>query len=923
MKALGKRFKNITGDIMLSSGQIAYTGVFVIGYRSEMLQGWAKLLEERKITCSEPFSLRETLGKEVEIREWVINKLPNDMLSIDNGIMMAQSNRWPLMIDPQGQANKWIKATYKDDAENQLVVLKQNNPTFVRNMEMGIHSGSPVLLENVPEFLDPILEQILTKQIVTTGGIQTVQLGDNAVEYDPKFKLFITTKLMNPHYPPELCVKVNLLNFMATAEGLEDQMLGQCVAREEPKLEAQREQLVLDDAANQKALQEIEDTILNLLKTAKGNILDDEVLIKSLNQSKSTSDLIGEKVKQSQKTKGFIAKTRDRYQSVGFHVSQLFFCIADLASVDPMYQYSLEWYINLFNIAIDNAEKDKDPVQRTKNLNDTFTYTLYVNVCRSLFAKDKLLFSFLLATKIMLGQGSLEQENLTYLLQGNIAMDLERPNPAGAGSWLTDKIWGEMLAMSKLSSFQGIDKDVEANLPKYRTIFEAVDAELTLQEMTIVDDSGRAVSTGKDRYTIFERLCILRALRPDVCVPVIQTFITEEIGETFIDPPPFDLMTCYKESNCTTPLVFVLTPGAAPMDELLKLADEVGFSDKLTSMSLGQAREKAERHPRGTALREVGVPRELPPLRELDADPRAHLRGALPRACGGALPALADEQPEQGLPGLRAAERRQDDERAAQGHQGEPRHQLREHLRGLPHGQPGQSPVRRAAGGVQEAALFALLLPRPPAGAAQVRPSGVEHEVRLLAAGLEHHHGAAHDLPRLIEPRGGGAVRGHLLPGGRVQLRRARHRREGPANAHEYPHGVLHARAGLWLQVLAERHLLRAARRRPRIVPEYIKGLPYHEGPEVFGLHDNANTTFALAETDALLTTALSLQSKSGGSGGGGGGGGDGGSEVGDGGQQSWDALIAGVADDVSARLLPFSTWRRRCSTSPRRTPRA
>ena len=213
------------------------------------------------------------------IREWVINKLPNDGFSIDNAIMMTQSNRWPLMIDPQGQANKWVKMM---EAPQQLKVVKQNNPTFVRSIEMAINFGVPVLLENVPEYLDPILENVLVKNIVTQGGVSTMQLGDNSVEYDPKFKLYITTKLTNPHYPPELCVKVNLLNFMATAEGLEDQMLGQCVAAEEPELEKQREQLVLDDAENQKALKEIEDEILRLLKSAEGNILDDEVLIETL-----------------------------------------------------------------------------------------------------------------------------------------------------------------------------------------------------------------------------------------------------------------------------------------------------------------------------------------------------------------------------------------------------------------------------------------------------------------------------------------------------------------------------------------------------------------------------------------------------------------------------------------------------------------
>merc|ERR1711871_1381435 len=155
------------------------------------------------------------------------------------------------------------------------------------------------LLENVPEAIDPILESVLLKQLVKAGGVYTIRLGDATIEYDQKFKLYITTKLTNPHYPPELCVKVNLLNFMATAEGLEDQMLGQCVAAEEPELEKQREQLVLDDAENQKALKEIEDEILRLLQSAAGNILDDEVLIETLAQSKVTSGVIEQKVKQA------------------------------------------------------------------------------------------------------------------------------------------------------------------------------------------------------------------------------------------------------------------------------------------------------------------------------------------------------------------------------------------------------------------------------------------------------------------------------------------------------------------------------------------------------------------------------------------------------------------------------------------------
>jgi dynein heavy chain len=76
-------------------------------------------------------------------------------------------------------------------------------------------------------------------QVIKVGGVQSIRLGDSTVEYDPNFRLYITTKLRNPHYPPETCVKVNLLNFMATAEGLEDQMLGIVVRAEVPELERQ------------------------------------------------------------------------------------------------------------------------------------------------------------------------------------------------------------------------------------------------------------------------------------------------------------------------------------------------------------------------------------------------------------------------------------------------------------------------------------------------------------------------------------------------------------------------------------------------------------------------------------------------------------------------------------------------------------
>jgi dynein heavy chain, axonemal len=603
---LQSKYANVTGDILLSAGVIAYLGAFTAPYRDDAIHQWATLLQSKSIPCSNDFTLRDTLGNAVTIRSWIINRLPNDSFSIENAIMLTKSNRWPLMIDPQGQANKWIK---KLEEANGLKVVKQSQGNFIRTIENAIQFGNPVLIENIGESIDPILEPLLLKQVVMNGGVGTVKLGDTVIEYDPNFRLYMTTKLRNPHYPPELCVKVNLLNFMATSEGLQDQMLAKVVAMEQKELEATRQQLIIEDAENQKQLKEIEDKILVLLKNAEGNILDDEELIDTLANSKKTSNTIIEKVKVAETTQVRITKVRQGYIPVANLASQLFFIISDLSLLDPMYQYSLDWYMTLFESAIESAEKSKILEDRLRNLNDCFTYLLYKNVCRSLFEKDKLLFSFLLTTKILINRSTvssstatlhIDPQELRFLLQGNISMEaLKRRNPYE--SWLSEKIWRDLAAMMDLSSrYEGFYDYFKSNHAKFRDLLISSDPLTTFNEIfqdQEIENTATATAVDKEAanksdraFTIdsFKKLCILRSMRPDVMVPAIQEFIAAEMGTKFIESPTIQIKNCYQDSKCFTPIILVLTPGAAPMTELYKLADDLGYSNRLTVISLGQ-----------------------------------------------------------------------------------------------------------------------------------------------------------------------------------------------------------------------------------------------------------------------------------------------------------------------------------------------
>jgi dynein heavy chain len=123
----------------------------------------------RKIPCSEQFSLSSTLGDAVKIRAWQIACLPVDAFSIDNGIIVTNSRRWPLFIDPQGQANKWVKNMEK---ELKLQIIKLSDSNYTRTLENAIQFGTPVLLENVQEELDPILQPILLKSTFKQQGVE-------------------------------------------------------------------------------------------------------------------------------------------------------------------------------------------------------------------------------------------------------------------------------------------------------------------------------------------------------------------------------------------------------------------------------------------------------------------------------------------------------------------------------------------------------------------------------------------------------------------------------------------------------------------------------------------------------------------------------------------------------------------------------
>ena len=563
---------NLVGDMIISAGVISYLGAFTSVYRENVIAKWLECCMQNSIPRSPVFAMSKILGDPVKIREWIITGLPTDSFSIDNAIVVANARRWPLLIDPQGQANKWIKTLERN---NNLQVIKLSaGGEYLRTLENAIQFGLPVLLEDVGEELDPTLEPVLLKQTFKSGGVNCIRIGDSTIEFSSDFRFYITTKYRNPHYLPEVAVKVTLLNFMITPEGLTDQLLGIVVAKERPDLEEQKNELVVQGASNKKKLKELEDKILEVLSESEGNILEDETAIGIISEAKVLGNEITEKQQLAEETEKKIDETRLNYRPCGEYTMVLFFCITDLGNIDPMYQYSLPWFNNLFLSSIESSEGSDDVSKRLSSIQEHFTYSLYCNVCRSLFEKDKLLFAFQLCIRILQNGGKVDSAEWNFLLTGGLTEPEMEANPAE--EWLPDKAWRDINKLALLPAFAELPGSIASSTMSWRTLYDDT-APQRIRMPEPFADIGR-----------FRMLLIMRCLRPDKVVPAVQDFVEETLGKQYVEPLPFNLGACYNESSAVSPLIFVLSAGSDPTAALVTFAEEKEMSSRIGFISLGQ-----------------------------------------------------------------------------------------------------------------------------------------------------------------------------------------------------------------------------------------------------------------------------------------------------------------------------------------------
>ncbi|KAK2953633.1 putative Dynein axonemal heavy chain 6 [Blattamonas nauphoetae] len=607
----------LQGSSLLSAATLAYLGPFSADFRRQITLEWTdrcRSLLLPSVAEGKCFELQSALSSEVETRDWAIQGLPSDKLSLDNAVVVTRSRKWPLMVDPQGQANRWIRAK---ENNNKLKVMRIGEPSFIRNLSNSIRFGQPVLLEDVGEQLDPQLEPILNQQIIKQAGRTIIHLNDQDVDYNSNFKLYITTKLPNPKYLPEMFIKTTVINFTVTSMGLEEQLLAEVVLNEKKEIEDAKDKLVRGMAADKRQLVEMEARILQLMKSKTvTELLDDTSLIATLDQSKRTSIEINTRVKEAIVTEASLMAARAEYNPMAVRGALLYFSIVDLASLDPMYQYSLRYFQSIFKLALTQTEQKPTLEERLNSLIENLTEMVSSNVCRGLFERHRIIFSLLMTMRIKVRDGTIKQSELDVLLKSPDVLDgsdrvefekrmKEKETQEGEQQsppqvdpstihnpsieTISGKSWSEtqMLDHNWPTVFGGIcasiaQKDLETEALIWDPILNST---LPLQSML--------PEPFLSRLSPFQFLILVKTLVPQKLSPSISFYVRNQLGEVFAESPPLDLKQALADSSPGTPIIFILSTGADPAAHLLRHAQNVNYTDKLKLLSLGQGQGPA------------------------------------------------------------------------------------------------------------------------------------------------------------------------------------------------------------------------------------------------------------------------------------------------------------------------------------------
>ena len=565
-KTFEQEMGTIVGDVLLSAAFLAYGGFFDQHYRQIMRREWTDHLLAANISFKPELAMSRFLSTADERLEWQSNALPNDTLCVENAIMLKRYNRYPLVIDPTGQATAYLQQMYKG---RKIMVTSFLDESFLKNLESALRFGTPILIQDV-ENLDPILNPVLNRELRRTGGRILIRVGNQDIDFAPAFTMFLATRDPSVEFSPDICSRVTFVNFTMTRSSLQTQALDKVLRVERPEIEKKRTDLIKLQGEFRVRLRHLERSLLQALNESQGSILEDDKVIATLETLKKEAAEVTRKVEDTDVVMKEVEQVTNEYLPLAQACSGIYFTLEQLASIHHFYQFSLDYFLEIFDHVLSanpNLQSTKDLAERKEILlRDIFLVT-YRRASRSLLHTDYLVLATALA-KVRLrseaGEAAIEEVDAV--------MDL----PAGEGT-ITDE---------QRRVLDGVSTDIA------KSVEEAVAA--ASPDTFIADLEG---SRGKpwcdhaDEADIKDAARLVTAtklLRPARMIPALTRFSDTAFDTDLAALAECDLRTVVQdEVSAVHPIALASVPGYDASYRVDSLCRNTGAA--YTSVAMGSA----------------------------------------------------------------------------------------------------------------------------------------------------------------------------------------------------------------------------------------------------------------------------------------------------------------------------------------------
>ncbi|KAF8367390.1 dhc-1 [Pristionchus pacificus] len=573
--------ETLIGDALLSAAFLSYSGYLDQQLRDVLFNRWTEHAQKAGIRFRSDIARIEYLSTADERIQWNKNGLPVDDLCTENAIMLHRFNRYPLIIDPSGQAVDFLM---KEFAHKNIQKTSFLDDSFRKNLESALRFGNSLLVQDVESY-DAIVNPVLNREVKRTGGRVLITIGDQDIDLSPAFQIFLITRDASAEFAADVCSRVTFVNFTVTSSSLASQCLNQTIRSEQPEVDKKRSDLLKLQGEFAVRLRQLEKALLAALNESKGKILDDNSVIATLEKLKTEAQEIATKAAETEKVMAEVDAVSAQYQPLAAACSQIYHTLEQLNEVHFLYQYSLDFLLDMFTTALETPDLQGDYTQRLTMITATLFKTVYSRVSRGMLHTDKMLLALLLMRIRLRGVTTEKPHDAEWdVLLGRAELyssKAKAPSSAPPAS-LSPECVANFTRIQHLPAFQKLWSKMDgAKMERWMALDNPESEVPTLWE----DVDGKMTEHGALLHSVLVVWCG----RPDRLLAAVHRLVSHSFGEAFFEGDTLlklDMMV-EKEVASSQPILFC---SAAGFDASTRVEDlAVEEKKEITAIAIGSA----------------------------------------------------------------------------------------------------------------------------------------------------------------------------------------------------------------------------------------------------------------------------------------------------------------------------------------------